>query len=137
MKTSSYGQLAGIEVDVAPLESERFGLPQAECQGDRPTGSVPPPLGSDEHLMALTDVQRHRRLSPALLRRVHQSRHVARNPLTLHRDLQRAMQNTMHAQDSRGRSAAGQHFRIQLLEVLGQELVESSLSDARKEVEPD
>ncbi|MGJ6968967.1 hypothetical protein ACSDR0_44430 [Streptosporangium sp. G11] len=55
-----------LQVDVLPVEPERFALADAESQGDRPAPPVPPGAGHVEDVASLVGAMRTPRVKPQL-----------------------------------------------------------------------
>lgn len=49
---------ARVQVHVLPAEPDRLGLPDADCEGDRPAGAVAPAYGCAEDAACLVTGQR-------------------------------------------------------------------------------
>jgi hypothetical protein len=88
METATDREPTNDEVDVAPLQCERLRLTQPERKRDGPTRRVAPTFSGGKHALAFVDVERLGCLRSLLAWRFDERGDVARDAITLHRDLE-------------------------------------------------
>jgi hypothetical protein len=119
-------QLAGVEVDLVPGEAERFALAEAEREGDEPAGTVRVLLCRYAEFAGVVGCQ-DVRVKRGRLRRVHALGRVGCDAAAADGHGEGPGEDAVELGHRRLRPPRGPHGLVELLEVLGGELVQADL----------
>ena len=119
MQGATHGQPVIWEVDVSPLECERLGLPESECQRNGPARRVAPAARRPQDGACLIEVQWGGGVAESLGGRVDQSGDIAVDPSALHGDLEGPGDDPVRPQDGRGGESFGKEVGVEAFEMLG------------------
>ncbi len=131
-----HGQRPGLEVDVAPLQSECLTLTQPESQRDGPARCVATLLGRFQEPPCLVGAQGFDLLA-AQARGVHEGADVPGHPRSLDGDLEGAGQDPMALQNGGRGEPLSPQVGVESLEVLGLEPIEAMVTERRDDPLPD